>query len=205
MKVLTREKILKTIGMHPSRVSNIYAFGSQVYGTNNENSDYDYFIIGKSSVEAKEIKIDDINVHVYTYDKFLADLNWHRIQNFECIYAPQWAKVQEDIKFDNFKLDLNKLRHSISHVNSNSWVKCKKKMEQDENYIGLKSLFHSLRIPMFAIQIIKYGKIIDYTVANEMWADISIFTNWEDLKEKYQPINNKIMSEFKSLAPKIKL
>jgi hypothetical protein len=62
------------------------------------------------------------NIHIYTPDKFQEDLDWHRINNLECIYAPDWAILKEDRKF-TFTFDIKKLRHATSHVSSNSWVR----------------------------------------------------------------------------------
>lgn len=130
------------------------------------------------------------------------DLEWHRINNIECIFAPDWAKLKENIKFE-FKLDISKLRHSISHTSSNSWVKSKKKILQNEYYIGVKSLFHSLRIPLFAIQICKYGKIKDFTCANHLWNKLKNdrFT-WDSLDKEFRPIRNEILTEFRKVSVK---
>ena len=62
-----------------------------------------------------------------------------------------------------------KIRNSFSHVASNSFVKCKKKIEVEASYdphTGRKSLWHSLRIVDFGIQILKHDKIIDYSSVN---------------------------------------
>jgi hypothetical protein len=37
----TLETIIKASGIHPSRVFNVYLFGSQVYGTSNSDSELD--------------------------------------------------------------------------------------------------------------------------------------------------------------------
>jgi hypothetical protein len=52
----------------------------------------------------------------------------------------------------------------LLNVSSNSWVKANKKIQFDEYYTGIKSLYHSLRIPMFATQIVNSGRITDFLV-----------------------------------------
>jgi predicted nucleotidyltransferase len=37
----TLDEIVKISGIHPSRVFNVYIFGSRVYGTSNDKSDWD--------------------------------------------------------------------------------------------------------------------------------------------------------------------
>ena len=196
--------ILKTSGIHPSRVFNVYLFGSSVYGTSNDKSDWDVIMIANNSVDSTEIRRGLFNIHVYTPDKFKADLNWHRINNLECIWAPDWAKLKETIKFDDFKINKNKLRHALSHISSNSWVKCNKKLNvENEYYIGVKSLFHSIRIPMFGIQIAETGKIYDFSCANFIWDKIKKnHWTWPELDKEFRPLLNQTLSQFRKLVPK---
>ena len=82
-------------------------------------------------------------------------------------------------------------------------VKAKKKINLQEYRIGRKSLFHSLRLLNFGIQIITYGKIKDYTGANYYWDLIKKqnYTNWNDYKEYWQPEYNNMKSCFRTVAP----
>lgn len=199
----TLETIIKASGIHPSRVFNVYIFGSQVYGTANSNSDWDIIMISNNSVESIEIQKGLFNIHIYTPDKFKDDLEWHRINNLECIYAPDWAKIKEDIKFDDFKINLNKLRHATSHISSNSWVKCKKKLEIGDYYTGIKSIFHSLRIPMFATQVATKGTIYDFEVANPIWKKlISKEWTWGELDSEFRELRNDILTDFRKVCEK---
>lgn len=199
----TLDDIIRTSGLHPSRVFNVYIFGSRVYGTSNKDSDWDVIMVANNSVESTEIRRGLFNIHVYTPDKFKKDLDWHRINNLECLFAPDWAKLKEDIKF-NFKLDSPKLRHATSHISSNSWVKCKKKLElTDEYHTGVKSLFHSLRIPMFATQITNHGKIVDFSCANFIWDKIKVKRwTWEELDSEFRELRNEVMTEFRKVTTK---
>lgn len=198
------DTIIKASGIHPTRVFNVYLFGSQIYGTATSASDWDVIMIANNIVESTEIRRGLFNIHVYTPDKFKADLDWHRINNLECIYAPDWAKIKEIIKFDNFKINKNKLRHSISHTSSNSWVKCRKKLEvENEYHIGVKSLFHSIRIPMFGSQIAEFGKINDFSCANWIWDKIrKNHWTWTELDNEFRPILNQSLRDFRRVAPR---
>lgn len=216
MVIPTLDTIIKASGLHPSRVFNVYIFGSQVYGTSNKDSDWDIIMVANNSVESTELsglKMGLFNIHIYTPNKFKADLDWHRINNLECIFAPDWAKLKETIKFD-FKLDLAKLRHATSHVSSNSWVKSKKKLGQGDYYIGIKSLFHSIRIPMFATQVATSGKINDFTCANFIWDKLTFKSEpmymrdrmkwtWDELDNEFGPIHSQVMTEFRKVAAKL--
>ena len=61
-------------------------------------------------------------------------------------------------------------------------------------------------------QIAQCGKIVNYTgihydedykTLRELWDEISGIDDWKILKDKYQPILNTKMSEFRILAPKV--
>jgi hypothetical protein len=86
-------------------------------------------------------------------------------------------------------------------------IQGKKKLTVEKDYspyIAKKSLFHSLRILIEGIQIAKYQKIIDYSQANYLWEEIvnNKVNDWSYYKEKYQPLYNKLNSEFRIYAPK---
>ena len=203
MDIPTLETVIKASKIHPSRVFNVYIFGSQVYGTAKSGSDWDIIMVANNHIESTEIRNGLFNIHVYTPDKFRADLEWHRINNLECIYAPDWAKLKETIKYNDFKLNFPKLRHSISHISSNSWVKAKKKLWQNDYYIGIKSFYHSLRIPMFAIQIAINGRITDFSCANFIWKKlISKRWTWDELDNEFRELRNKILTDFRKVVVK---
>jgi len=108
-----------------------------------------------------------------------------------------------------FPLNKWKIRQSFSATASNSWAKAHKKMTVEKDldmYRGAKSLFHSLRILMFANQICEHGKIVNFKEANGYWWDIyNAFLDgkkWDYFKEKYRPVYNELRSKLAILAPK---
>lgn len=191
------EEIILKSGLHISRVQNVYLFGSRVYNTFSDKSDYDILIIAKTPYEEKELVVDNFNIHILTLNRFLEGLKQHHIGRIECLLAPNFAILKQEINIP-LHINIKGLRHSISHICSNSWVKAKKKIEMGEYYIGTKSLFHSLRILMFGTQIAKFGKIIDWQCANYIWDDLkSKIWTWEELDTKYRDLRNKLSTEFK--------
>lgn len=189
---------------------NIYRFGSHVYGTNHENSDEDFIII---TDENKQIS-DNINKKYFTYIEFQRLLNNHDIQALECYFLPNHFKIKETY-VDGFKFNLDnaKLRVSISTVTNGAWVKGKKKltvMADYDKYLGIKSLFHSIRILGIGIQIATHGKIIDYSEYNWFLKDLLKLSEqyehhelWDVIDSKYRSLYNKLNTEFKILCPKL--
>lgn len=220
------DDVIEISGLHPSKIINVTIFGSQVYGNYDSSSDWDIIIVANNSIEEIEIKktIQDdysynlnnrfirYNIHIYTPDRFQKDLDQHYMNNLECIFAPDWAKLKEDKEF-KLKLDLKKLRHTSSYTSSNSWVKCKKKLLIDGQYhIAIKSFYHSIRIPMFATQIARSGRITDFTIANFIWRRLMFENylpinkerrwNWESLNLEFKITYNLMLSLFRKVTEK---
>ncbi len=195
------DKTLTLLNNKKQEYISVFSYGSRVYGTQREDSDYDYIVIkGQTSVADKAI--EDHDFHFFSEEEFLQRLEEHELSALECLWLPQdmsWGQ-----KFST-EIDKSKLRKSISAKASNSWVKSKKKLEVEKEYlIGKKSLFHSFRILLFGTQIAVHGKIVDYTAGREFYEGIVLneCNDWQFYYDKYKKVHNKIASEFKKVAPK---
>lgn len=210
--LLTR--ISELAGISKQSIVAIYPYGSRVYGTATVMSDYDYIVVysGDTAVDGQQFDSVDktISVHTYTVESWQHHLDAHRIFAIEC--HSMTPAYQSDKFMEHpftFTLDLPTLRKEISSKSSNSWVKCKKKLtvETGEEYIGIKSLFHSFRIPMFGIQIAKHGKVVDFTEANPIWEQLAQldFTSitWYELNATYKKSHNALMTKFRTHAEKL--
>lgn len=203
------DSILKDFSLEDKFVINCYPYGSRVYGTNSFKSDYDFIIVVDNSQHDKDSmdsSYHNYNATIYSENSFNEQLNNHKIGAFECISLDKELCLKHTKSF-NIKINKNILRESISEKASHSFVKAKKKfeVEKDKNiYIAKKSLFHSLRIINFGIQIAKNNKITDFSSSNYLWEEISNFESedWNFYKSKYQKVFNELISEFRLLAPK---
>lgn len=196
-------QVTSIVGLNPLDVLVLYDYGSRVYGTHRPDSDYDYVIVtDKEGFTSAQGESGDLNVQAYSVEEWKKLLENHDIMAMECNFNPA-----DDLTLP-FTLSKSTLRSSISRVASNSWVKCKKKLtvEEDSRLIGIKSLFHSFRIPMFGIQIATQGTITDYSCANDLWKEMEpLVTNgatWEEIYEIYKPRHNELMTEFRKHAEK---
>ena len=176
----------------------IRIFGSCLYGTAHENSDTDLFMIYRN---AKIEEFDENNdaysiqrMRLSTYQQRLSD---HDIAAMEVFFS-------EPVPGTYFELDYDKLRRSISAVVSNSWVKAKKKMLQGDDYVGRKSMWHSIRILRFGIQIAKTGRIENFQESNDLY-DIIMNEGhpYDVLKGMFHPMMKAWQTEFRILAPKV--
>jgi hypothetical protein len=56
---------------------------------------------------------------------------------------------------------------------------------------------------MFGSQIARYGKIVDWNCANDIWKElISKTWTWEELDERFRKYNNELLSGFRIFASK---
>lgn len=194
--------------LQESDILSIYLYGSRVYGTDSSESDYDFIVVvNNGCVEQDSVNSTDYNFNaaIYQFDSFQDLINRHKNFALDCYFLPSEFRLKDDAKF-TFTLDLNKLRKEVSAKSSNSFVKCKKKfeVEKDRNvYVAKKSLFHSLRIIDFGIQIAEHGKITNYGSSNNLWVEIknNPAETWEPYKAKYQEVYNNKMTSFRKLAP----
>jgi len=188
-----------------TKIRNVYAYGSHVYGTAGPSSDIDYIIVKEGEIGIEDtLSLDGIDMTIYDCKRFQQRVDDHEISVLECLCLPKEHILQKEMDF-SWTLDLGKLRESLSAKASNSFVKAKKKFEVEQQpYIAKKSLWHSLRILKFGIQIAMNGRITDFTEANDLWKEMlgNPSTSWEDYKAKYQTLYNNLKTQFRLVAPK---
>jgi predicted nucleotidyltransferase len=212
------DKILESFNVLDKDILAVYPYGSRIYGTATEASDYDFVVVLKNlKVESDQLDAADypITINLYSEESFRDRLAKHRISTLECIFLPS-DQILKETKFP-FKLDKVKLRESISEKASKDFNQCKKRLSDSQGwnpvtnepyvrkvYEAKKSLFHCFRIIDFGLQIAKNGKIINYASCNQLWQEIlnDPSENWEDYKAKYQETYNNKMTEFRKVAPK---
>lgn len=186
------------------KATNLYLYGSRVYGTHNEDSDYDYLMVSDIEEPYVQFKHEHVNVTVFSVTEWHKRLVEHEISALECLYLPEEMILKNKVGW-GVPIDNQVLRRAVSAKASNSFVKAKKKFTvENDIYVGKKSLFHALRIPMFGKQLAEHGKIINYAVANHYWNQIKGcgIDDWDYFKKKYKPVFNNIMSDFRKVAPK---
>ena len=198
-------------------------YGSTVYKTRTNNSDIDIICIAELDEELYEIYqsfkysefeyySENVDLHIISTKTFQKLLDEHDIMALET-----WFQMHEDDKsLFKFKLNLDTLRRKVSAVVSNSWSKARKKLDipKEDDYIALKSLFHSIRILSYGIDIARNGKIDFENVlidgekisCSNFWKQLqyeySQGFRWKEFKAEYTPLQNKNATFFRELAPK---
>lgn len=176
-----------------------FIFGSYVYKTKTEVSDIDLVVI-EDNLSGQTVIHDNLDIQFISKKEFIDNLNSCDIKALECLFTDE-----KRIKFKVYKeaIDWSNLRAAISQKSSHSWVKAKKKLIDGEAYIGKKSLFHSLRIISFGIQLAKDKKITNFQELSHLYNQILTGAdNWEILLAEHKSLYNSLHSQFKALQPK---
>ena len=201
---LIKTILLETYKIPFDKILGIYPFGSITYGTVTEKSDHDFVVIADMDIDYIQHESEMIDAHIMSVHRYKKMLEDHDIMALEVYFNPMPIK-----KFETeFKLNLPQLRRKISATVSNSWVKAKKKvtLENEDTWTGYKSLFHSMRILDFGIQLAESGNIGDFQRVTHLWREILMKVgngeNFIDIMEFYKYHQNNRATYFRQLAPK---
>lgn len=183
-----------------------YLYGSRLYGTHREDSDFDYIAIVLDYPETGSLyEKDNKTYHLYSFKDHIKGMENHDVAIIESMYLNN--KVP-----DFFKLNKSKLRDSFSTVSNHSWVKGKKKLTVHFDYdklSGIKSIFHSIRITDYGIQLADQGRIYKKDRYNFIMKELYELAEkyereelWTIIESRYKKLWKDLRHEFKMLAPK---
>ena len=184
---------------------NVYRYGSDVYGTSqNKISDHDFIVIVPNEyieLDATQAECENNQYSFYTKDTWQRKLDNNDVDAMETYFLPNQFVIKETIKFIT-EIKIDKIRENFSRTASNSFVKCKKKLTVQKDFAprtGKKSLWHSMRILNFGIQILKHGRILNYSSMNHLYEAIvgNESDDWEYYKRTYQGAYNALKTEFR--------
>lgn len=208
----TYSSVLNVLNKPDEKVLGLFTYGSFVYGTNTDDSDKDFILITnnvrepQSIVEKEEPQTKQkFSFVLHNQLSFQKGLWAHEPYAIETFFLPKEHILKNVCTFDFTKVDTRVLRHSFSQKASHSYVKAKKKFEVEGDIRrAKKSLFHSLRIMTFGIQLGEQGKITDFMAANHFWWDIYTDpkTDWQSYEKKYRPVYNGLCTRFRELCQK---
>lgn len=187
---------------------NIHLKGSRLYGTvnviqdMNAVSDWDLISIvdTETPYQFVEFVYNGINydVHIFNKQEFLKKLDEHDMDSLEFLFHPKSAIILDKENY-SVNIDKNKLINSALSESNKQWYIAKAILndKSQDAYLGLKRIWHSIRYLIFTEQILKYGKIYNFSAANSIYADIinskstnfSYFeTNFQSIKTQYENI-----------------
>ena len=170
------KEVISKLGLDDKDIINVYPYGSRVYGTATEKSDYDFIVVYKSAFlpngafRNNAISSEDRTIQGVCYSRsgFQDALNNYEIGAIECMYLPDEMVLRQVWPFKNYKWDKKEMSRRIITKASDSWHNAKMRLSDDDLETSKKGLWHALRILLFGIQLKEHGKIIDFTEANAL-------------------------------------
>lgn len=170
------DEILKALKIKDDVLA-IYPYGSRVYGTATEESDYDFIVVLKRGVlesgafRQNAISDDSGNIQGVLYSRggFIDAINNYEIGALECLSLPTDQVILRKWPFKvtgwHQKTMVKKViakasasRH-VADLQAKSGYKDRAK----------KGMFHALRILHFGLQLKEHQKIIDFSACNPLY------------------------------------
>lgn len=198
------QRLLAILKLPDSAVRAAVRVGSRVYGTAGPGSDHDYLVVVAKPEQKQDLLFGDgINVVVHGPKSFQAALDDPGVFVFEAVFAPPEHRLKEPHPPFTFKLDRKRLAESAIARSSSDYEKARKRFA-DELGPSKKKLFHSLRVPLFALQLVRTGKLGDFGEANGHFAAImaSESDDFDDYEKTYGPLRAALCDELKKLGGK---
>jgi hypothetical protein len=188
-------RILAMEGVHvdDSQVQLAVRVGSHVYGTATAESDEDFAVV-LTKGHRDLVRRTGVNVVVHTSETFQAALGEQNIFALEMVFAPLQHRLKMDHKF-YWWLDGPKVRASAIEKSVSDYNKAVKGPSMDDK--AKKRLWHSLRVPVFAVQVQRAGAIVDFTAANSFYEDIMTDprTAASHYAQVWGPVRDRILRE----------
>jgi predicted nucleotidyltransferase len=158
----------------------IYPYGSRVYGTASETSDYDYIVVTKGAFlksgafKQNAISSDDRKIQAVLYSRtgFIDALNNYEMGVIECIFLDSSQVLLSKWPFRIQKWDAKEMVDKVIQKASASWHIASRQSKDGFKAIAKKGIFHSLRILMFGLQLKEYQTIYNYSEANELKSEM---------------------------------
>lgn len=204
MTTLWLDRLLQVLRVSGEDVRAAYRIGSRVYGTAGPTSDDDFvFVLSKPGQKQDLAFAEGINIVVHGIATFQKALDDQSVFALECHFAPREQVLVVPRPAFKYTLDRKKLAVSATEKSNADWQKGKKNF-LDEPGPSRKKIFHSLRVPAFALQVAKTGKISDFTNANGWYKEIVAgpdddFTWYE---ERFEKIRKDLCAELTKPAAK---
>ena len=171
----TLEEICNTFGINQSDILNAYSYGSHVYGTATQDSDYDYILVHKPAFigpdknafkeNAKSSPDKKMQIISFSRTGFKAELQRFNMSCLECINLPEEFVLQKKMDYNIERYDEKEFVKNIIIKASNSWHLAVVSHKEGNHDHAAKGIYHALRILEFALQIQTFGKIVNFPTA----------------------------------------
>lgn len=200
---VTAGEVLSELNLEESKVLNIYQFGSRVYGTNNDKSDFDVAIVFDGYFPAKKntLTYGKFDVNFFSLKEFTELMEQHKMNILENVFAPRANVLLEKVDFRAmFKLDKVKLKDTLKFTVEECITTANRLWDEGVFMKAKKKVFHAIRFTVLATQIARHGTIQNISEANGVFRDLmkARMNTREEFQKFYNPILSQAVNAFKS-------
>jgi predicted nucleotidyltransferase len=163
---------------------NIYLYGSQIYGNQHINSDFDFLVVFEKEIKREQYVSNTIDITYKSKSEVINHLkegNINFLENIQGLVEGNF-EIEVDLILDKsfIKNVINQARNSlkkgIRFINSG---------DKNKIYKGKKSLFHALRILLNAKNLL-LKEVIDFDKINTLYEESKNYSYKEYRKDFYK-------------------
>lgn len=159
--------LLRLLGRPDADVHSAYRTGSRVYGTAHADSDEDFLVVLNGEGRPDLVFRPRVNIVVQSLAQHQQALVAQSVFALEAWFAPDPLKRGPA----TWTPDTKRLAHAASEKSASDFNKAARLFNQDR-HAAKKRLFHALRVPLFARQIARTGRLHDYAAARPLWEEL---------------------------------
>lgn len=163
---------------------NIYLYGSQMYGNQHINSDFDFLVVYEKEIKKEQYISSTIDI---TYKSKFEVIDHIKNANINFIENIQ-GLVEENFELEvNLKLDKSFIKNVINQARNSlqKGIRFVNSGDKDKVYKGKKSLFHALRILLNTKNLILKEEI-DFDKINNLYEKSKNYSYQQYKKEFYK-------------------
>ena len=199
---MSLERIAAALRTETTAIRAAWRLGSRVYGTSGPTSDHDYVAVHVDPARKQELFFaEGVNVILYSQPQFQEALGEQTMVAIEAFFAPPEHTLRPLPKGQtSYRLDRALLRAKATERSSADYKKASRTHDEEPGP-GRKKLFHALRVPLFAAQILRHGRLVDLTAALPLWQQIEALdgADWATLDETFGPLHRAALDELLAL------
>jgi hypothetical protein len=208
---ITLANIARNLSIPQGSIYNIYINGAHYYEKNEADSDADITVVADVTEDVKYFTVGDIDFSLYNPITFQYQMNEFAVpafndsevlsdRNFFQYFTEEDKfKILERISFTT-NITIPEFKRKALEI-SDSHFKDSEKFFRERNLDKFKKrIWNSIRILIFSIQYLKFGKIVDRKAANNYLYDVeNPFENYEEVKQYFYPILKNLRDEIVSI------
>lgn len=144
--------------------------GSRVYGTARPDSDHDVLVVGGLASGRDLRSRGDVQVTLLSRAAYEEALGDQRIFALEALFAPDEHRFVDEVRW-RWTLQRSKLATEVDERSRADLAKGLRTWADDPEK-ARKRIFHAIRVPTFAVQVVREGRITDFSAANDVFLDL---------------------------------